>query len=259
MTQATPETQTQQVHLTRDGDVTIVTLGRHKVEINAAAKTVTACTDQDVEVSAVPVSAPEGAPVSISRDFNTVVLNGVSIGQAGNGRLVISPAGNTVIIGKPAAAQDTAAAAAAAEKAVPASAEAAAISALTIGAQAEDGWIYVGRSVQDGKPMYAMPANAGCMDFKDAAEAAARLKASGKTNCRIPTIRELTQIFNNAQNLPGLPQGSYWSSTRTLFGKSVKTGKIARNTSIWNIASHCVHVSEEKMTGKGHTALFVRS
>ncbi len=266
--------QQKEVQLTRKGDVTTVTFGAHKVEIDDAAKTVTAYTDKGIEMTtaATATAAGDGAAVSISENFNTVVLKGVSVGQAEDGHLVISADGHKVY-NKPAAPAplNEAALAAAVEAATPAAtaeapaAEKAAVSeednilnALTIGSPAEDGWFYVGRSVEDGKPLYVAPAHSGCMDFRDAEEAADKLKTAGKDNCRIPTIGELTQIFNNVQKLPQVENVSYWSSTRASFGR-VKTGAIYKNTSFRSLDSHHVYVQKEKTSGKGHTALFVRN
>jgi hypothetical protein len=85
-----------------------VIMGDDKVEVSADGKTVTAYTSGGVEAKAAePVSAQGiSKGVSISADFNTVVLNGVTIERAADGHLVIFAPGGAVSA-KPAPANDS--------------------------------------------------------------------------------------------------------------------------------------------------------
>ncbi len=88
-----------------------VVMGTDRIEVSPDGKTVTACTDSGIELKAaqaVPAQAGGAAiqGISISADFNTVVLNGVTIERAADGHLVISTSGT--VITKPAAAQSSA-------------------------------------------------------------------------------------------------------------------------------------------------------
>jgi hypothetical protein len=98
-----------------------VIMGGDRVEVSPDGKKVTAYTNDGVETKAasgeVP-RAPEGAlskgavplsrdgVISISADFNTVVLNGATIQRAADGHLVISSSGT--VITKPGPASDSA-------------------------------------------------------------------------------------------------------------------------------------------------------
>ncbi len=89
-----------------------VIMGGDKVEVSPDGKTVTAYTGGGVELKAAqPAPAEAGGAatqgISISADFNTVVLNGATIERAADGHLVISTSGT--VITKPAAANDSAA------------------------------------------------------------------------------------------------------------------------------------------------------
>ena len=74
-------TQQKEVQLPRKGGVTPVTFGAHKVEIDDAAKTVTACPGKGIAMDTA-AAANDSAQVSIGGNFNTVVLKGVSVGRA---------------------------------------------------------------------------------------------------------------------------------------------------------------------------------
>jgi hypothetical protein len=84
-----------------------VIMGGDRVEVSADGKKVTAYTNDGVETKAAASGAAVAQWVSISADFNTVVLNGATIERAADGHLVISSSGT--IITKPAPANDTAA------------------------------------------------------------------------------------------------------------------------------------------------------
>ena len=77
-----------------------VIMGTDRVEVSPDDKKVTAWTNDGVETKAASGSATQG--ISISADFNTVVLNGATIERAADGHLVISTPG-TVILAEPGA------------------------------------------------------------------------------------------------------------------------------------------------------------
>jgi hypothetical protein len=82
-----------------------VIMGTDRIEVSPDGKKVTAYTNDGVETKAASGAATQG--ISISADFNTVVLNGATIERAADGHLVISAPGT--VITKPGPANDTAA------------------------------------------------------------------------------------------------------------------------------------------------------
>ena len=82
-----------------------VIMGGNRIEVSPDGKKVTAYTNDGVETKAASGTATQG--ISISADFNTVVLNGATIERAADGHLVISAPGT--VITKPGPANDTAA------------------------------------------------------------------------------------------------------------------------------------------------------
>src|ERR1700694_572847 len=85
-----------------------VIMGTDRIEVSPDGKKVTAYTNDGVETKPASSAATQG--ISISADFNTVVLNGATIERAADGHLVISAPGT--VITKPGPANDTAAKAA---------------------------------------------------------------------------------------------------------------------------------------------------
>src|ERR1700730_367362 len=88
-----------------------VIMGTDRVEVSPDGKKVTAYTNDGVEIKgAKPAPAEAGGAaaqgISISADFNTVVLNGATIERAADGHLVISAPGTVVT--KPGPANDAA-------------------------------------------------------------------------------------------------------------------------------------------------------
>ena len=87
-----------------------VIMGTDRVEVSPDGRNVTAYAKDGIEAKAASGEAPtrdgaisEGAVplsrdggISISADFNTVVLNGVTIERATDGHLVISAPGGTI-------------------------------------------------------------------------------------------------------------------------------------------------------------------
>jgi Protein of unknown function (DUF1566) len=181
-----------------------VIMGTDRVEVSPDGKKVTAWTNDGVETKAGSGAATQG--ISISADFNTVVLNGATIERAADGHLVISTPGT--VITKPGPANDSAAKAKV---------------AIAIGDEMEDGTIYAGISPDTHKPMYATPRDAsGVYDFNQAAKYAKNLDANGNHDFHVPTKGELNVLFENRDKgkLKGTfnetgsgPAGWYWSSS----------------------------------------------
>ncbi len=214
MTEAAASAKTElkdaQFNVNKETGLVTATIGDAKVEVSADGKKVTASAKDGVEIKAVTaaVAAEEGTKISLSKDFNALVLNGVTIEQAADGHLVITAPGGTVIT-KPAPANDTAIKAAKA--------------ALEIGDVMKDGTIYAGISPDTNQPMYAAPADAPMsMDFNKAAKYATGLQVGDKKDFRVPSKAELNVLFQNREkgalkgtfNLTGsTPAGWYWSGT----------------------------------------------
>ena len=78
----------------------IVIIGTDRVDVSPDGKKVTAYTNDGVETKAASNAAAQG--ISISADFNTVVLNGAIIERAPDGHLVISSSGAVIIRPAPA-------------------------------------------------------------------------------------------------------------------------------------------------------------
>jgi hypothetical protein len=167
---------------------------------------VTAYAKDGVETKAASGKGPAHG-MSISADFNTVVLNGVTIQRAADGHLVISAPGGTVKQAAP--ANDT-----------PAKAKA----ALQIG-DLDDGGVYVGLS--DGKDLHAALADEPeYLTYEEALAAAEQMKAVHPT-AHVPTAEELDKnLFDNGNTghlkgtfntMGAFPESVYRSST--LVGK----------------------------------------
>jgi hypothetical protein len=110
------ESAKQEVQVSVGKDFVI--MGGDRVEVSPDGKKVTAYTNDGVETKAAqPAPARDGAiceevvphsrdgGISISADFNTVVLNGATIERAADGHLVISTPG--IVITKPGPANDS--------------------------------------------------------------------------------------------------------------------------------------------------------
>jgi hypothetical protein len=178
-----------------------VIMGTDRVEVSPDGKKVTAYTNDGVETKAASGAATQG--ISISADFNTVVMNGATIERAADGHLVISALGT--VITKPGPANDTAAKGKTAPK---------------IGDKMEDGTVYAGISPDTNKPMYATPADAPLTyTFNQAQKYAAKLDAHGHHDWHVPTKGELNVLFQNRAAIGGFdiscpnPAGWYWSSS----------------------------------------------
>ena len=151
----------------------------------------TAYTNDGVETKAASGAATQG--ISISADFNTVVLNGATIERAPDGHLVISTPGT--VITKPGPANDgllvPPIASSDVSRLLPAKA------APRIG-DLDDGGVYIGLSAENGKPLHA--ALKDLPDYKTYEEALAtadQLKAAHPT-AHVPTPKELDKnLFDN--------------------------------------------------------------
>ena len=190
-----------------------VIIGTDRIEVSSDGKKVTAYTNDGVETKAAkpaPAEAGGGTAegITISADFSTVFLNGVTIERAPDGHLAISSPGT--VITKPDPANNTAAKGKTAPE---------------IGDEMEDGTILAG--YYDGKPLYATPKNApGTYTFNQAAKYAKKLNAHGHHDFHVPNKGELNVLWENRNKgkLKGTfnetgsdPAGWYWSSTPSIF------------------------------------------
>ena len=90
------ESATQGVQVSVGKDFVI--MGTDRVEVSPDGKKVTAYTNEGVETKAAAEyfwNMPAQG-ISISADFNTVVLNGATIERAADGHLVISAPGTVI-------------------------------------------------------------------------------------------------------------------------------------------------------------------
>jgi hypothetical protein len=154
-----------------------IIIGGNRVEVSPDGKKVTAYTNDGVETNAASGAATPG--ISISADFNTVVLNGATIQRAADGHLVISTPG--IVITKPGPANDRAAKAK---------------SAPQIGDEMEDGTILAG--YYEGRPLYTTPKDApGTYTFNEAITYAKSLDAHGHHDFHAPSKGELNVLWEN--------------------------------------------------------------
>src|ERR1039457_5097020 len=78
-----------------------VIMGADRVEVSPDGKKVTAYTNDGVELKDAVASGAATQGISISADFNTVVLKGITIERAADGHLVFSAPGGTVLYKQP--------------------------------------------------------------------------------------------------------------------------------------------------------------
>jgi len=187
-----------------------VIMGGDRVEVSPDGTKVTAYTNNGVETKAASGAATQG--ISISADFNTVVLNGATIERAADGHFVISTAGT--VITKPGLANDSAAKGKIAPE---------------IGDEMEDGTILAG--YYEGKALYARPRDEpGTYNFNAAANQAINVGGFHVLGgFHVPSIGELNVLWENRNKgkLKGTfnetgstPAGWYWSSTPHYYGNA---------------------------------------
>lgn len=83
------------------------------------------------------------------------------------------------------------------------------------GKKMPDGTICAGISPDTGRLMYTTPANAYLtMEWKEAMEYAAGLKAHGHDDWRMPSRAELSVLFAHRAAIGGFNSTDYWSSER---------------------------------------------
>lgn len=215
MTEAAAQAKKEVQNISFKDGVSTVTIGDAKIEVSADGKQVTAYTSNGVETKpsansrgSTAAAAEEGAKISISKDFNAVVLNGVTIEQAADGHLVITAPGG-IVINKPAVANDTAVKAAK--------------DALEIGDKMADGTVYAGISPTTGNQMFALPADESLtMSWRKAMKVAKKKDAHGHKDYRVPDAEELNVLYQNKDKgaLKGTfnascsgDGGRYWSSS----------------------------------------------
>jgi hypothetical protein len=203
------ETPKQYVRVSVGTDFVI--MGTDRIEVSADGKTLTAYTNDGVEIKFAKPATSQA--IGISADFKTVVLNGTAIERAADGHLVISTP--RTVITKTRLAND----AATKPRAV-----------VEIGDEMEDGTIYAGTSPDTHKPMYARPTDESALfTFNEAEKHADDLNAHGHNDFRVPSKNELDTLYENRDRgrLKGTfnqtgshPVGWYWSSTSNFFNCS---------------------------------------
>jgi len=214
------------------GSVT-ATIGDAKVEVSADGKTVTAYSKNGIvqEISAAAPVSKEGAQISLSKDFNTAVVNGVTLRQSADGCLIIAAAPGTVIVSKPVPANDSGKPVPAEKASVPpvASVPPAPITpapakpapakktALVIGEQTADGSVYGGLTPDGKKQIFVMPKDLDlALIFNEAAKAVDKLntdKALGHSDWQIGSM-EVMRVLKKHQH-EGALKGTFKTDYRT--------------------------------------------
>ncbi len=149
-------------------------------------------------------SCPATPGISISADFNRVVLNGVTIERDADGHLVISAPGGIV------------------EQAAPANDSGAKGKTSPQIGDLDDGGVYVGLSEENGRPLHAALADLpDWKTYEESLAAAEQLKALHPT-AHVPTPKELDKnLFENRNtghlkgtfNTSGSDPGSVYRSS----------------------------------------------
>jgi hypothetical protein len=193
----TVESVKQDVQFSVGADASTVTFGASKVEVSPDGKQVTAYTNDGVDTKAATngAAAAEGTLISVSKDFNTVVLNGVTIERAADGHLVIAAPGT--VITKPGLSNDS-------QKP----------KALEIGDKREDGWAYVGVG-EDGKDVFAK--GYGVKKWKEAMKFAEGEGAHLGSEAELVLLQTTLNkgLLKDSFDLSGsLPSGWVWGSRR---------------------------------------------
>lgn len=118
---------------------------------------------------------------------------------------------------------------------------AAAQTALKIGDIAKDGWIYAGISDDPKSPGYKKPLwvaaeDDGVMTHYDAKRTAFEL-SKGNNKVRLPTLIELSQIFNSLakKGKGGFSQDKYWAEEYKRFSFITKYQKIPKQEDIASV------------------------
>ncbi len=210
-------------------ELSVVTLGENRVEISPDGKRVTAYTRDGLETkAAVPVdAASEGAEIIVSNDLNTIVVNGVTVGQADDGHLFIIAPGAKVS-NRPIFTGETAVIEAASEVKTPPEAD------------LKDGTIYIGRfKNRDGteRDWYAAASDLKhkgffkrnrrlSLSFHEAVRYAQHSTAHGHDDWSVPPGRQdrngepdiLNAMFNDKARIGGFDETGahsdrYWSSS----------------------------------------------
>jgi hypothetical protein len=202
---------TQGVQITVDeNNVSTVVIGDARVEVGEHGKKVTAYAEHGIEARPASGEAPaKGTQFSVSEDFRTVVVNGVTIEQAADGHLVISAPGT--VITKPSPANDTAAKAAHEIGAIESTGE-------------HKGEIYGGIYSADNKPIWFLAAPR----LMDHFEAAAWAEGQGGS---LPTRKQgdylttlkgkgsaFTELFNRGNSFPA---GYVWLAEPNTFRRNL--------------------------------------
>jgi hypothetical protein len=189
----------KEVKITVDEEVSTVILGDAIVEISADGRKITAYVEDNKSVRPCIVKAAgkKITGVSISEDFNTVVLNGITIEQTKDGALTIKTPGfsNFSVTSKTAFDEGLKTES----------------NPLRIGDKMADGTVYAGLTVDGQQQIFAMPADLSIlMTFNDAVKAVKKLnddKTFGYNDWEIPTLEALRVLQKNRNK--GALKGSF--------------------------------------------------
>ena len=202
---STTTTTAPAVQISVGADTSTVTFGESKVEVSADGKKVTAYTSDGVETRTATngAAASEGTLIQVSKDFNTVVLNGVTIECAADNHLVISAPG--VVITKPGPSNDS-------KKP----------KTLEIG-DVRDGWAYVGVDKDTGQNVFAKAhgvekgKSSLTMKWNEAMDLAVRQNAHLGSDAELDLLQETLNkgLLKEAFDVSGSsPAGWVWGSRR---------------------------------------------
>lgn len=191
------ESAKQDVQVSVGADASTVTFDASKVEVSPDGKKVTAYTNDGVETKAATngEAAAEGTLITVSKDFNTVVLNGVTIERAADGHLVIAAPGT--VITKPGPSNDS-------QKP----------KTLEIGDKRENGWAYVGVG-EDGKDVFAK--GYGVKKWKEAMKFAEGEDARLGSDAELDLLQGALNkgLLRHSFDMSGsVPSGWVWGSRR---------------------------------------------
>lgn len=99
---------------------------------------------------------------------------------------------------------------------------------LNPGTVMADGTIYVGLSPNNGRPLYAMPADLpGRHDWEGAQRCASEQTFGGHKDWRLPTTEEIEVLHRHRDTIGGFANGCYWCETE--HGKNYAWSQSFRN------------------------------
>ncbi len=205
-----------EVRVTVGVDASTVVFDGARIEISADGQQVTAYTNGGVDAQASKRAAggKDGVRLHVSKDFRTVLLNGVTIKRAGGNDLVIVAAGAVVV--KPEIGRS---------------------GILEVGARMEDGTIYAGMSPDTKRRMFVTSEDVAiAVAWPEARLRAAALVAHGRNDWTLPSEKELGVLYVHREKgaLKGTfnaAGGWYWSAREA---SASGDGKVRRFSDGWD-------------------------